>query len=330
MGELSELKFRNSQDRAVEIDFSGSERQTRRMVEAKGVAKTLGGRKLFGPLDLHLGPGDKLGLLGENGSGKSTLLKILAGTLEPDAGAMKRAERLTTVTFDQHRDQLDLDVSLRKTLCPAGEHVYYRGRPVHVAGWADRFLFRNDQLNMPLRELSGGEQSRVLIARLMLESADLLLLDEPTNDLDIRSLEMLEDSMKEFPGALVLVTHDRYLLERVCQRILALDGKGNARYFADLAQWEAWKPETAPAEGAPPKDAAPKRVLSTKEVRELRGMEEAIHDAEEKAAEARAALEDPGVATDVPELVRRQAAFDAARAKVDSLFKRWQELEARC
>ena len=327
MGELAELKFRNSQDKSVDIDFSGSERQTRRMVDAAGIEKSLGGRKLFGPLELSLGPGDKLGLLGENGSGKSTLLRLLAGTLAPDAGTLRRAEDLRVVPFDQHRDQLDLDQTLRKALCPNGEHVYYRGRPMHVAGWADRFLFRGEQLNMTLRELSGGEQSRVLIARLMLQSADLLLLDEPTNDLDIRSLETLEEAMTEFPGALVLVTHDRYLLERVCPRLLALDGRGGAGYFSDLSQWERWKGEAGARAQAP----VPVRrsALSAAEAKELRGMEAAIQAAEKLVAKARTALEDPAVAADAQELLKRHQALDAAQAKVDGLFARWQELEAR-
>lgn len=331
MGDLAELNYRNSQDKSVSIDFSGSGRQTRRMVEAKEISKTLGGRRLFGPLDVALGPGDKLGLLGENGSGKSTLLKILSGELAPDAGTVKRAEKLKVVTFDQHRDQLDLGMPLGKALCPVGEHVYYRGRPIHVAGWADRFLFRHEQLHMPLKELSGGEQSRVLIAKLMLEQADLLLLDEPTNDLDIRSLETLEASMMDFPGALILVTHDRYLLERVCPRLLALDGKGDARYFADLSQWEAWR-ETWDADSPTAAPIAPvvvKEALSAKELKELKGMEAAIAAAEAKVAKARAAMEDPAIATDAAELAKRHEVVDATQSAVDVLFKRWQELEAR-
>ncbi|MBI3296985.1 MAG: ABC-F family ATP-binding cassette domain-containing protein [Elusimicrobia bacterium] len=327
MGDLAELKFRNSQDKAVDIDFSGSGRQTRRLVEAKGVAKSLGGRRLFGPLDLALGPGEKLGLLGENGSGKSTLLRMLAGELAPDAGAIKHAERLEIVTFDQHRDRLDLSTTLRRALCPNGEHVYYRGKATHVAGWATRFLFRHEQLDKPLSELSGGEQSRVLIATLMLKSADLLLLDEPTNDLDIRSLETLEASMMDFPGALVLVTHDRYLLERVCQRILALDGKGGADYFADLSQWENRKAAEKGSPTAPA--AAPKPALTPNEAKELKGMETAIQLAERQAQKARLALEDPAVAADAAELAKRHKAVDDAHSKVDALFARWQELEAR-
>ena len=165
MDELGDLKYRNSQGRNVDIDFSGSDRQTRRLVAAEKVVKSLGGRKLFGPLDLLLTPGDKLGLLGENGSGKSTLLKIMAGKVHPDTGTLKQAENLRVVTFDQHRDQLDLNLRLREALCEKGDYVTYKESQIHVASWASRFFFAKDQLDMPLRQLSGGEQSRVLIAR---------------------------------------------------------------------------------------------------------------------------------------------------------------------
>jgi ATP-binding cassette subfamily F protein uup len=298
------------------------------LVEAIKIEKSLGGRKLFGPLSLHLGPGDKLGLLGENGSGKSTLLKILAGELAPDSGTMKRAEDLKVVTFDQHRDQLDMDQSLKRALCGNGEHVSYKGSRIHVYAWASRFLFREEQLQYPLSRLSGGEQSRVLIAKLMLQPADVLLLDEPTNDLDLQSLEVLETSMLEFPGALVLVTHDRYLLDRVSREILSLDGKGNGRFFAELSQWESWKER----QGEPPVEDAPKkepRVLTPEETKELRKMENAIKSAEQKVVEARAELEDPAIAADAGELHKRQEKLEAARRNVDELFHRWEELENR-
>jgi ATP-binding cassette subfamily F protein uup len=331
MGELSELEYRNAQGRAAEIDFSASERRTRRLVETAAAAKSLGGRKLFGPLDLTLGPGDKLGLLGDNGSGKSTLLKLLSGELAPDSGSVRQADDLRVVTFDQRRDHLDLDLSLRLALCPNGDHVEYQGSRIHVRGWAARFLFRQEQLEKPLRRLSGGEQSRVLIARLMLQPADLLLLDEPTNDLDLQSLEVLETSMLEFPGALVLVTHDRYLLDRVSRRLLALDGKGNARFFADLSQWEAWREtqqKAAPAADQAVESAAGK-ALSGKELKELKTMEARIREAEARAETAKLALEDPAVATDAAELLRRQEILDAVQVKIAALFTRWEELDAK-
>ena len=332
IADLAELKFRNAQTRATEIDFDATDRKSKSLIRATGVEKSMGGRKLFGPLDLILSPGDKLGLLGENGSGKSTLLKMFAGTLSPDKGTMKLADGLKVVVFDQHREQLDMTKSLKRSLCEIGEHVDFRGTRIHVYGWAERFLFRKEQMEFPISRLSGGEQARVLIARLMLRPADVLLLDEPTNDLDLQSLEVLENSMMEFPGALVLVTHDRYLLERVSQRMLALDGRGNAGFYADLSQWEASR-EVADSLGrlhAPAASpSAPKPALSPKEEKELARMEGAIKAAEEEAALARAALEDPRFSTDAGELIKRQARLDEARTKVETLFSRWNDLEAR-
>ncbi|MBL8024226.1 MAG: ABC-F family ATP-binding cassette domain-containing protein [Elusimicrobia bacterium] len=330
---LNELKFRNAQVRSAAIDFSSSERQTKRLAEFVQVEKSMGNRKLFGPLDLFLSPGDKVGLLGGNGSGKSTLLKVLAGHLEPDAGQIKRADGLKVVTFDQHREQLDLSLPLRKALCESGEHVYYKGNPVHVAGWADRFLFGKEQLDVPLSRLSGGEQARVLIARLMLKPADILLLDEPTNDLDIHSLEVLENSLMEFSGALVLVTHDRYLLDRVCQRILALDGRGNANFFADLSQWEDLRGDHEEPQVEPPPPPAklqtPKLGLTPQESKELKKIEGKLHETEEKGREARLALEDPSIADNAEALMERQQRLADLEIETESLFKRWSELEER-
>ena len=183
--------------------------------------------------------GTHVGLIGPNGSGKTTLLDLLAGALAPDAGEIERAEGLRLVRFDQHRASLDPGQSLRRALSPEGDTVVFQGRSIHVASWAKRFLFRPEQLELPVGRLSGGEQARILIARLMREPADLLILDEPTNDLDIPTLEVLEDSLAEFAGGLVLVTHDRFMLERVSNVIVALDGEGGAETFADYAQWEA-------------------------------------------------------------------------------------------
>ena len=339
MDELGELKYRNDQNKNVDIDFSGSGRQTQRLVAASNVTKSLGGRKLFGPLNLLMTPGDKLGLLGENGSGKSTLLKLLAGEVHPDHGTVKQADKLRIVTFDQHRDQLDLKLTLRKALCESGEYVQYKDRPIHVASWASRFLFDKDQLDRPLSRFSGGEQSRVLIARLMLKPADLLFLDEPTNDLDIPSLEVLEQSLIEFPGALVLVTHDRYLLDRVSKQILALDGKGNADFFADLGQWEDYREEQrskgnkssaiveAPKPATAP--AKPKENLSSKEQKELKEIDTKITAAEAALKTAKAKLEDPSIGSNISKLLENQKLVDAEKVKLDALIQRWEELEAK-
>src|SRR5438309_11193238 len=144
------------------------------------------------------------------------------------------------VYFDQNRP-LDLSLTLRRALAPDSDSVIYQDRVIHVAAWAARFLFTGEQLNQPVERLSGGERARVLIAQLMLQPADVLLLDEPTNDLDIPTLEVLEESLSEFPGALVLVTHDRYMMDRLATVVLGLDGLGEAETFSDYSQWEIWQ-----------------------------------------------------------------------------------------
>jgi ATP-binding cassette subfamily F protein uup len=317
------------------IAFNASGRQTRRLVVATGVGKDRGGRTIVGGLDLVLSPGMHIGLLGANGSGKSTLLQLLAGTLAPDRGTVEHAEGLRIVHFDQHRGGLDPAWSLRKALAGDADSVVYQDRAVHVASWCKRFLFRFEQLGQPVGQLSGGERARVHIARLMLAPADLLLLDEPTNDLDIPTLEVLEESLSEFPGAIVLVTHDRLLLDRVATSLLALDGKGGVEAFADLAQWQGAEaaaeavPKAGPDRLAPARATSAAKRLSYHEQREWEQIEAAILAAEETLAACRAGLEDPRVVSDAAEVARRYAATEAASARVDALYARWSELDAK-
>ena len=338
--ELAATRARNRETARAGIDFSGTGRQTRRLLVAEGLAKAYGGHPLFSDLDLVLSPGMRLGLTGRNGSGKSTLLRVLAGEERPDAGAVKRAPGLDVVVFDQKREQLDPDQILRQAFAPDADSVIYRGSPVHVVTWARRFALRPEQLDLPVGLLSGGEQARVLIARLMLRPADVLLLDEPTNDLDIPTLEMLEESLLEFPGAVVLITHDRSLLDRVSTVLLGLDGAGGAKAYADYAQWEAdfeegdrqrvraAKVKREP-EAKPRPRAVSSRKLTFKEQREYDGMEAAIGAAEAALAAAKAALEDPAVVSDGEELSRRLEVFQKAEAAVSGLYARWEELEAK-
>ena len=339
--QLADLDLR-ARSAAVDIDFTGTQRKTKRLLAAEGLTKSFGARKIVRHLDLVLSPGLRLGLLGANGSGKTTLLRLLAGLDAPDAGGLERAPNLKVVMFDQHRSRLDPDLSLKRSLAPSGESVVFQERPVHVAGWAKRFLFRVEQLETPVGRLSGGEQARVLIAKLMLEPADLLLLDEPTNDLDIPTLEVLEESLLEFSGALVLVTHDRYLLDRVSTRLLALDGLGGATFYADYAQWEIGEREAAErtaletaarrprsAAGKPAATAEKPKRLAYREQREWDQMEARILDAERQLEACQRAARDPAVATDHQALHQRTEELAAAQAAVDALYARWAELEAK-
>jgi ATP-binding cassette subfamily F protein uup len=332
--ELAELKYRSSQNRSAGIDFSASGRQTRELIVGKDLSKTLGDKTLFQHLSLTLAPGSRLGLLGPNGSGKTTLIKLLTGQLEPDAGKIKRADSLRVVLFDQSRAQLDKTLSLRDALSPNSDNVIYRGNPMHVSGWAKRFLFKTEQLNTPIRYLSGGEQARILIAQLMLHPADVLILDEPTNDLDIPTLEVLEDSLLSFPGALVLVTHDRYLLENVSTDLLALDGRGGAAHFASLDQWQAAQrpaPTAAPASAPRAKSPAPAAAarLTTAERRELSQIEAKIEAADEALAELQRQMEDPVIASHAIKLQEVWNALPLAAEAVTALYTRWDELEAK-
>ena len=337
IAELEELKARTGAAASARagIDFNATDRKTKKLLVAEGLAKSFGDRRIVSGLDVKLTPGLRLGLIGPNGSGKTTLLSLLDGTLEPDAGTIKRADWLKTVRFEQSRETLDKSVSLRRALAPEGDSVLYQGRSIHVAAWAKRFLFRTEQLDTPVSRLSGGEQARILIARLMLRPADLLILDEPTNDLDIPTPEVLEDSLLEFPGALVLVTHDRYLLESVSTVVLALDGQGGAEYFADYAQWESVRgsapppPKPAAPKPAPPKPAKDPKRLSYKEKQEWEQMETKILEAEDRLAAAQAAVEDPAVATDPAALQERCGELEAARVAVEGLYARWAELEEK-
>ena len=319
------------------IAFTPSERKSKKLLAALDLTKSFGARRIVEGLDLTLTPGMRLGLLGPNGSGKTTLLRLLDGSLAPDRGHIHRAEGLQIVSFGQDREGLDPAKSLRRALAPAGDSVLYRGQTVHVASWAKRFLFRPDQLEVPVGRLSGGEQARIRIARLMLAPADLLILDEPTNDLDIPTLEVLEESLGDFPGGVVLVTRDRLLLERVSTVILALDGAGGALFFGDYAQWEAWQdvlPSAAPRATASPTKAPPGEVggpkrLTYLEKREWEEMERTILEAEARLAACRQALDDPAVASDPIALQRRFEALETARADVERLYARWAELEGR-
>src|SRR4051812_48595614 len=330
--ELGDLEQRSVKG-TTQIDFSATDRRTKRLLSVEGVTKSMGGRTLFRDLNLTLTPGTRLGLLGLNGTGKTTLLRIFNGEIVPDAGRVELAPALQTVYFDQAREQLDPAATLREGLGAHGDTVIFRDRPIHVAGWAKRFLFDSGQLDRPVGSLSGGEQARVLIARLMLQPADLLLMDEPTNDLDIPTLEVLEDSLTEFAGALVLVTHDRYLLDRVSTVVLGLDGQGGAQMFADYWQWEQAQLSSKPVKQekvatAPQRDSG-KKKLSYLEAREWEAMEARILHAEQELEAIRAEMQSPDVVSDAARLHDCYVKMQQAESAVESLYARWAELEQK-
>jgi ATP-binding cassette subfamily F protein uup len=343
MGELADLNARTRTGSAL-IDFSATDRKTKRLIELENVSCEVGDRKLFTGLNFVITAGIRVGLVGPNGSGKTSLLRLLRGESAPAEGEVRRADRLRIVYFDQTRE-LDPDVTLRRALAPEGDSVIYQDRVTHVASWAAKFLFTGEQLNQPLGKLSGGERARVLIAQLMLQPADVLLLDEPTNDLDIPTLDILEESLLEFQGSLVLVTHDRYMLDRVSTVVVGLDGQGGIGLFADYSQWERWLEErertarsavaksseksSESANGDRARQGSGRKKLSYLESREYEAIEQRVAHAEELLQGKRAQLEDPGIVSDSERLIAAHAEMEEAQEKVDTLYARWAELEKK-
>lgn len=329
--DLSNVRERNRQTSSVNFDFDATQRKTKKLLTTKKLGKSLGGKKLFSDLEISLSPGSRLGLLGKNGTGKSTLINLLAGKMIADEGEIKIADGIKIVLFEQTREELNPNETLRNSLSPAGDSVIFRDRSIHVVSWAKRFLFRSEQLEMPVSQLSGGEQARILIARLMLQPADILLLDEPTNDLDIPSLEVLEESLMDFPGAIILVTHDRFLLDRVTNSVLGIDGKGVAQTYADYEQWQAAqkpdKRESKPAKKQPkPKQKSKK--LSYKDQREFDAMEEKIQVAETEVEQCQKHLERPETLGNQELLDEACRNLQVKQEIVEQLYARWEELEA--
>jgi len=344
--ELSRVKSRNRAAGTVQIDFDATGRKTKKLLEANGLGKGYTeDNSLFSGLDIVLSPGSRLGLLGRNGCGKSTLMRILASAgqengFAPDSGSLRVAENVKIVSFDQKREDIDPALTLRRALAPDGDGVVYQGRSLHVVSWAKKFLFRPDQLETPVGQLSGGEQARILLANLMRRPADILLLDEPTNDLDIPSLDVLEESLLEFPGALVLVTHDRFLLDRVCDRLLGFDGRGQVAYYAEYSQWleEMIENERSGQErqGGGKKKKQPsggngmkKGRLSYLDQREYDRIEEVIIEAEQRVEELQQRMALPEVVSDPAQAAECWEELDNAQAEVERLYGRWHELEEK-
>jgi ATP-binding cassette subfamily F protein uup len=342
--EVGELTLRNRVGK-VTLDFQSrdpNEMRPKRLIEARKIAKRYGDVEVIAPLDLFIGPKTRLGLVGRNGCGKSTLLKLLTGQLEPDTGELLRADSLQIAYFEQNRASLDTTRSVAETVSPDGDFVHFRGSPVHRHGYLERFLFRPEQMNQPVSSLSGGEQSRLLIARLMLEPANVLVLDEPTNDLDLATLMVLEEALKSFDGAVLLVTHDRYFLDQVATELLAFHTRpgelGRITSLAGLEQWEAFHAEqrtpapaaraTESAAARPASAPAKRKKLSFKEQSDYDTMEARILAAEAKLSELEREMGRPDVVSNAARLVALDAEISAKRGEIERMYARWAELEA--
>ncbi len=335
IGKLAEVDARLRTSTAS-ISFDATDRETKRLIELENVSVAYEGREIVRVVNLLLTNRARLGIIGPNGAGKTTILRAITGDIPVSRGIVKRAPGLRIVYLSQLRE-LDTTITLQRALAPDSDAVVYQDRVIHVASYAAKFLFTGDQLRQPVERLSGGERARVLIAQLMLQPADVLILDEPTNDLDIPTLEILEEALQEFSGAIVLVTHDRHLLDRVTQSVLGLDGLGNAALFADYLQWEQWRESTTTAAQPKPVTSAParkaasttKKKLSYIEQREFDSIDVSIEAADERLAAAKRRIEDPAVTSDPSALTEALAELEAAQTEHDRLLERWVELSEK-
>jgi ATP-binding cassette subfamily F protein uup len=342
--ELAQVRNLNRADGQIGVDFSSTGRKTRKLLEAHQISKSYAQRALFQELDIILSPGSRVGLIGRNGCGKSTLMNILAAAADgqqwADSGSVSLAPAVAIASFRQDRANLDQKITLRRALAPEGDSVIFNNRSVHVVTWAKRFLFRPDQLETPIGNLSGGEQARILIAELMRQPADILLLDEPTNDLDIHSRDVLEESLLEFLGAIVLVTHDRYLLDRVCSQLLGFTGSGEVFWYGDYRQWlrdmeNLESGDDGPAgnsrgPGAPQASRTMRSGrLSYLDQREYDQIEAQIERAELERDGLERRINEPELASDPQQLDEIWRELEKARLQVERLYERWDELEEK-
>ncbi|MFN0009364.1 MAG: ABC-F family ATP-binding cassette domain-containing protein [Planctomycetota bacterium] len=321
----------------LELEIPPGPRLGSRVLSLAGVSKRFGERVVVPPLDLEIGPGERLGLVGPNGAGKTTLLRLLIGALAPDTGTIAIGETVRFATIDQMRDDLDSSKSVLEEIAGRAEHVVVGGQTLRIEGFLERFLFPGPMKYVPVGRLSGGERNRVLLAKLFCAGGNVLALDEPTNDLDLATLRALEEALNAFPGAVVVVSHDRWFLDRVATRILYLDGKGGARvHFGDMSgllatlaaeREEARVPQPA-SKPAPPRESRPRRRTPWQQ-KELDALPDRITIAEKEIAALDARLADPALYTGPKEEIQRIHAQRAElQAGVEKIYARWEELEA--
>ena len=333
--ELADLREKKRTSK-TEIEFSSSNRKTKLLVKIKNISKSFGDKDILKNFTANFTTRLRIGLLGGNGAGKSTLLKLLSKKIEPDSGSVEHADNLKIVYFDQSREALHQQKTIKQFLADGNDTVIFKDRQVHMVSWIKRFGFSPEQMDSTIASLSGGEQSKILIAKLMLESADILLLDEPTNDLDIRTIETLEENLLEFGGLLVIVSHDRYMISRVCGLFIGFTTDGKAELFADYEQWEESlktnKKENAGDARKTDKDKRPKKEktkLSYKEKLELQEVEKQIEILDDKIKLLEAQLGDPENFSDFILLNKLTEEIALNKEALEKFYHRWEYLAER-
>lgn len=330
---IDELNSMQLERKTVELGFAATNRRTKELIRLDKVSGGYDDKVLFKDITTVLYPGSRIGIVGGNGSGKTTLLKTIIGELPVLKGKIHRASNLEIRYFSQMREDLSDDVTVKEFIAPDSDSVIYQNNSIHVASWMKRFLFTTDHLSMPVSQLSGGEQARLLLSKLSLYPADVLVFDEPTNDLDIPTLSFLEDSLTEFPGAVLLVSHDRYLVGRVATEILGFTGAATTIQCADYTQFEiAWD------EARTSNKSSSKQIknqssqkpseLSYQDKKELQSLERKISTQESKIQKLEESLLDPAHSANMTKLVNIQEEIEQEKLALDDLFERWANLEA--
>ena len=344
---LEALRLERSARRArvgkVALAVEEGERSGKLVVELRNVGKQFGGKPVVQDFSCRILRGDKVGLIGPNGSGKTTLLKLILGELQPDEGQVRLGTKLDFAYFDQFRAVLDEEATLADTISVGGDFVEINGTRKHVISYLGDFLFPPERARAPVKSLSGGERNRLLLARLFSRPANVLVLDEPTNDLDIETLELLEELLQDYAGTLFLVSHDRAFLDNVVTQTIASEGEGVWKEYAGgYSDWQrvqsSDKAEAAPAQRAQKSESRAKRApaapasagLSYKEERELAGLPAKIDALENEQGQITAALANAALYRDQPEQVKQlNQRYAAIEAELASAVSRWEALEAK-
>ncbi|AWP81567.1 ATP-binding cassette domain-containing protein [Bordetella bronchiseptica] len=326
----------------VSLALAQGQRSGKLVAELQDIGKAFGDKVVVRDYSTTILRGDRIGIVGPNGAGKTTLLKLLLGELPPDSGTVRQGSNVSVAYFDQMRAQLDENATLVDIISPGSEWVEIGGARKHVMSYLGDFLFSPARAGSPVSSLSGGERARLLLARLFARPANVLVLDEPTNDLDIETLELLEELLQEYAGTVLLVSHDRAFLNNVVTQTIAAEGDGRWRdYVGGYDEWQAQRPAQAaapkaekPAETAKPAAARPKPVraarLSAWDLRELEALPDAIAAIEARQAELSGKLADGSLYRDAPDEVERiNAELATLESELEEKFARWELLEAR-
>ena len=329
-------------DSEMELLIPAASRLGNKTVDLTDIALAFGGRTIIRNFSFEFEPGSRIGMIGPNGIGKSSLLRIITGQLAPDRGEVRIAPTVEFNYIDQSRIALDPEKTVADELSEGVDTISLGAERISIWGYLKRFLFEDDRINTQVRYLSGGEKARLMLAKILKQGGNFLILDEPTNDLDLSSLRLLEEALASYGGCVLVVSHDRYFLNRVCTGILGFEGDGEIVYTPGDYDYHLEKRRAREAKNAPavppkpvaapeaPKPKQPPKKLSWKEARELEGMEAAILAVEDRIAEIEALFGEPDFYTKHgSESAALQAALDEARAESARLYARWEELEAK-